>query len=212
MEFHKFLLTERFEHAFAFAISRHRFQERKNIPSPYMTHLFSVTALVCENIGFICSDPQKCEEFAMIAMLHDTVEDQGGKEAYNDLLRTFGKFIANGVLMLSDSIPENGHKPPKAIRNQTYLDKVLTDPVEFALISCCDKIHNLRSMYADSLVADSIEEFWSAFSASPEDTIKNYENLYEAFKTRLGTSSRVVKLFRDALDDVIENAFNRLPK
>ncbi len=202
MKFSTFILSERFEKAFCFAVSAHRNQTRKNIPSPYMTHLFAVTSMVCENIGFICDDPQKCEEYAMIAMLHDTIEDQGGNDTYNRLIEAFGQFVADGVLALSDCIPENGIKPPKAERNAEYLKKLQAHDLPIVLISCCDKIHNLNSMFADSLVLSNKAEFWNAFSASPTDTIANYRRLGETYANRLG-DQRIVKIYQHVLDKVV---------
>ena len=202
MQFNKFILSERFEKAICFAISAHRTQTRKNIPSPYMTHLFAVTSMVCENIGFICDDPNECESYAMIAMLHDTVEDQGGNEIYLRLIEEFGQFVADGVVALSDCIPKNGVKPPKALRNAEYLKKLQSDALPIVLISCCDKIHNLNSMFADSLVVSDKAEFWNAFSASPADTIANYRRLGETYEARLG-DQRIVKIYQHVLDKVV---------
>lgn len=201
MEFHQFLLSDRFEHAFHVALELHREQTRKNTHAPFMTHLMSVSSLVCENIGFICEDPRKSEDTVMIAILHDTVEDQGGQKTYQRLVREFGQDIADGVIELSDSIPEDGQKPPKSERNQLYYEKIERAPENIVLISCCDKIHNLRTMVADYLVAASPEAFWGAFSASPRDTVDNYERLGELYAKRL-PNHRIISLYKDALEGV----------
>lgn len=109
-----FTLSERFEQALSMACDFHRLQKRKNLPTPFISHPLSVAALVCENIEFVCSEPERCEDFAIIAILHDVIEDQGGMKAYERIAQAFGKDIADGVLALSDSACAQGdEKPPK---------------------------------------------------------------------------------------------------
>ena len=202
MVFHEFILSDRFEHAFNLALELHRHQLRKNTHAPFMTHLLAVSALVCENIGFISEDPVASENAVMIAMLHDTVEDQGGQATYRRLIAEFGETIANGVLALSDSTPDLPHnKPSKAERNQIYRQKMLHADPAIVLISCCDKIHNLRTMAADYLVAPSPDVFWGAFSASPADTVANYESLGQIYHQKLA-DHRILALFDQALNAV----------
>lgn len=197
----RFKLTDRFDKAFCFASKLHRDQKRKNLPVPFLCHLLSVSALVTENVCFITDDPEASEDFAIAAILHDTIEDQGGQETYEKLKAEFGIKIADYVWMLSDSIPENGVKPPKSVRNEIYKNKMLSEntPLGVVLVSCCDKIHNLRSMYADALVLGSDKDgIWCAYSSSPADTVANYELLLEIYKKRLGTL-RVITLYEQAL-------------
>lgn len=199
-----FRLSDRFDYAFCFASKLHRDQKRKNLPVPFLCHLLSVSALVIENISFITDDPEACEDFVMTAILHDTVEDQGGNATYEKLKAEFGTKIADYVLMLSDSIPVNGIKPPKAERNEAYKRKMLSEdtPLGIVLVSCCDKIHNLRSMQADALVLGSdMNGIWKAYTASPADTVANYEALLNIYKKRLG-ARRVIALYEQALQAI----------
>ncbi len=66
------MLTERFDEAFRFAHRLHRNQTRKGTPIPYISHLMTVAALVVEHGGN--------EDQAIAGLLHDAVEDQGGKK------------------------------------------------------------------------------------------------------------------------------------
>ena len=202
MQFTEFILTERFEKAILMACALHREQKRKNIPTPFMVHLMSVTSLVCENIGFVCDSPEQCEVYACTAILHDTIEDQGGRATYELLISKFGQEIADNVMMLSDSIPDDkGKKPPKAERNANYLKKMREAPVGIAVISCCDKIHNLRTMAADAMVYESKTEFWSAFSQSPELTVENYRKLRNMYAARINIP-RLIAIYDEALASV----------
>ena len=205
MEFTKFALTDKFDRAFALAASLHRDQKRKNIPAPFMVHLMSVAALVAENIGFFYDDAEHCEEFVMTAILHDTIEDQGGKATYELLRAAFSQQIADNVIALSDCIPEGGKKPPKSERNASYLQQLATEEIGIVIVSCCDKIHNLRSMHADSLYYaqnGNIAGFWKAFSQNWELTLANYKNLREVYANRLG-NHRLIALYDDALEKVV---------
>lgn len=204
MAFTSYVLTEQFDKAVCFAGKLHREQKRKNIPCPFMTHLLSVASLVCENIGFVCSDKDECESYVITAILHDTIEDQGGKKVYDCLIREFGQQIADNVLMLSDSMPDDvSSKPPKAERNRLYLEHLNTVPIGIVLVSCCDKIHNLRTMAADAKVAESIESFWSAFTQKPEPTVENYKRLRNKYAERL-PGNRLISIYDEALEAVIK--------
>ncbi|MBR4984760.1 MAG: bifunctional (p)ppGpp synthetase/guanosine-3',5'-bis(diphosphate) 3'-pyrophosphohydrolase [Proteobacteria bacterium] len=194
----QFELTERFDKAFSFASALHRSQKRKNIPSPFMCHLMAVSSLVTENVGFVCHNPQEAEDCVITVMLHDTIEDQGGMETYDMLCAEFGQKIADNVMMLSDCTPKNGVKPPKSERNRIYAEKIRNAPAGIALISCCDKIHNMRAMVADSGVL-GINEFWGAYSSSPKDTIDNYVLLGKLYEKKL-PGQRIIKIYKQALE------------
>ncbi|MBQ9243375.1 MAG: HD domain-containing protein [Proteobacteria bacterium] len=198
-EFYEFALTERFDKAFCLASRLHRTQKRKNIHTPFMCHLMSVCALVTENIGFICNDPNDAEDFVITAILHDTIEDQGGQETYNLLKKEFGEKIADYVMMLSDSIPVNGIKPPKAERNEIYKAKLRKAPLGIVLISCCDKIHNLRSMSADALLLK--DEIWEAYSEPPANTVNNYKALGDIYRNRL-QGQRIIEIYDQVLRQI----------
>lgn len=207
MEFTRFELTERFDHAFKIASILHRKQVRKNISAPFMVHLLAVSSLTGENIGFVCNDAKEAEDYVITAILHDTIEDQGGTKAYDLLKQEFGQRIADNVMLLSDSIPDDPkNKPPKSLRNAHYLAKIRdkeNTPDAIVLISCCDKIHNLRTMYSDTLAIDNVEDFWSAFTQKPKPTIDNYKHLSEAYHERLDkVCPRLPKLMDEILAKV----------
>ena len=75
-------LTSRFEDALVFAARLHREQRRKGSHIPYVSHLLAVAALVVEH--------GEDEDQAIAALLHDAIEDQGGKETRDEILRRFG--------------------------------------------------------------------------------------------------------------------------
>ncbi len=183
--------SERMDKAFALARELHRDQKRKNIPTPFIAHPMTVAALVIEN-----SDD---EDLVITALLHDVVEDAGGLPTLERVRQQFGDTIADNIMWLSDSAETP--RPPKRERNTMYIQKMLEAPENIVLISCCDKISNLRSMAADYLILG--DEIWKAYSLSPDETIANYQNLLQIYRMRLG-NHRVVLLLAQALTAVCE--------
>ena len=64
-------VSPRFSEAFVYAAALHRHQKRKGTTIPYVSHLMAVASIVLEAGGN--------EDEAIAALLHDAVEDQGGK-------------------------------------------------------------------------------------------------------------------------------------
>ena len=84
------ILTERFDKALLFASELHRKQKRKNSTAPYVCHLLAVAALVIENIESICANQEEVEDYVIVALLHDAIEDQGGMPTYERIKQQFG--------------------------------------------------------------------------------------------------------------------------
>ena len=196
------ILTERFDKALLFASELHRNQKRKNSTAPYVCHLLAVAALVIENIESICDDPVLAEDCVIVALLHDAVEDQGGMPTYERIKQQFGAKIADDVLLLSHSAPdETTERASKAVRNAIYLDNMRSASKNVVLVSCCDKIHNLRTMHADYLSLG--EKFWKAFSQSPRDTMDNYKKLGEVYAEKL-PNHRLIAIYNEVVAAVIK--------
>src|SRR4051794_7750612 len=79
----------RFERALVYALHVHGGHVRKATDVPYFSHLMAVSATVIENGG--------SENEAIAALLHDAVEDQGGRPRLNDIHDRFGAEVANTV-------------------------------------------------------------------------------------------------------------------
>ena len=65
-----------------YAFQTHAQQLRKGTAVPYVAHLLGVTALVLEDGGG--------EDEAIAALLHEAVEDQGGRARLSDIEERFG--------------------------------------------------------------------------------------------------------------------------
>ena len=89
-------LTDRFLAAVALAQEVHGHQRRTGTKIPYMAHLLVVTGLVLEDGGD--------EDQAIAAMLHDSVEDGGGRPMLERIETAFGRRVAAIVEGCSDSV------------------------------------------------------------------------------------------------------------
>src|SRR5215831_1039581 len=110
------VLTDRFDRALLYATHVHGGQVRKGTSIPYIAHLLSVSATVLEYGGD--------EELAIAALLHDSVEDQGGKARLEDVRNRFGPRVARVVAACSDSLADTAKGEQKADwkeRKEAYL-------------------------------------------------------------------------------------------
>ena len=102
------VVTDRFDRALLYASHVHGGQVRKGTTTPYLAHLLAVAATVLEYGGD--------EDLAIAALLHDSVEDQGGKARLEDVHNRFGERVARVVQACSDSLTDTA----KGIRERAY--------------------------------------------------------------------------------------------
>ena len=86
-------LTPRFEQAMAYVV--HGGQVRKGTTVPYFSHVLMVTAIALEYGA--------TEDEAIGALLHDAVEDGGGKPRQADVHSRFGDAVAQIVAGCTDA-------------------------------------------------------------------------------------------------------------
>ena len=164
------LLGQRFQDALVYASTLHVRQLRKGTSIPYVSHLLSACALVLESGG--------TEDEAIAALLHDSVEDQGGAPILAEVERRFGREVAAIVAGCTDS-DTAGEKPPWRPRKETYIAHLREAPLPVQRVSCADKLHNARSIVADlHRVGPAI---WSRFTGGRDGTLWYYETLVTVF-------------------------------
>jgi len=163
-------LSIRFEEALVYASRLHREQRRKGTRIPYIAHLLAVASLVLEAGGG--------EDEVIAALLHDGPEDQGGEETLRDIRRRFGDTVAGIVADCSDTFEEI--KPPWKARKLSYLEHLATASTETLLVSCADKLHNVRSIVTDYRTLG--EALWGRFKGGREGTLWYYRALLEVFR------------------------------
>ncbi len=167
-------LSEKFNDALVYAARLHRDQPRKGKDIPYIGHLLGVASLVLEAGGD--------EEMAIAALLHDAVEDQGGRPRLDEIRQMFGSKVARIVDGCTDSYEQDAErKAPWCDRKQKYIALVEqeADP-EVRLVSTADKIHNARAILSDHYeLGDAVFE---RFSGKKDGTLWYYRALVDAFR------------------------------
>ena len=128
---------DRIQHATVFATQAHSGQKRKYTGDDYIVHPIAVAQLVAENGG--------TEDQQVAALLHDTIEDCD--TTYGDIVRSFGKTVANLVLELTDEFttemyPEHN----RAQRKAWEADRLANVSLEAKLIKLCDMIDNTSTI------------------------------------------------------------------
>lgn len=163
-------LTDKFESALVYATRLHADQKRKISGVPYISHLLSVAALVIEAGG--------TEEEAIAALLHDSIEDQGGKPTREDIRQRFGET----VVAIIDGCTEwdTPPKPPWLERKTRYLDKLRHASPSVRLVSLADKLHNARSLLADWRQHGDF--IWTEFNSGKDKTLWFYQSLVEVYQ------------------------------
>jgi (p)ppGpp synthase/HD superfamily hydrolase len=174
------VLTDRFDRALLYAIHVHGGQVRKGTSTPYVAHLLAVAATVLEYGGD--------EDLAIAALLHDSVEDQGGKARLDDVRNRFGEGVARIVEACSDSLADTGKGERKAHwqeRKEAYLAHLRTADEDILWVSLADKVHNARAILRDLRKPDIGEKVWSRFKVPKEQTLWYYRSLADRFCERL---------------------------
>ncbi len=166
------VLGERFHRAMVFAAELHAGQVKKgghNIP--YISHLLGVTSLVIEAGGD--------EDMAIAALLHDAVEDQGGRPTLERIRADYGERVAHIVEGCTDS--EIEPKPPWLERKKAYVGHVREHAdSEVTLVSVADKLHNVRAILAD--FREIGEPVFERFKGRKDGTLWYYRAMVDAFR------------------------------
>jgi (p)ppGpp synthase/HD superfamily hydrolase len=167
------ILTDKFAIALVYATRLHATQTRKISGVPYISHLLSVAALVLEAGGN--------EQEAIAALLHDSIEDQGGSQIRTEIQEIFG----DGVVEIIDGCTEcdTVPKPPWKERKLKYLENIRHAYPSVRLISIADKLHNARSLLADARTYQTPQKsIWSEFKAGKEGTLWFYRELLHIYQ------------------------------
>jgi len=191
-------LSSRYLQAVEFAATVHQGSVRKGTTIPYLSHLLQVSGLVLEFGGD--------EDEAIGGLLHDAAEDGGGEPTLEAIRQHFGPKVETIVRENSDSITASKtDKAPWRERKEQYLAGIADKSASALLVSVCDKIHNARSLGADSRRLG--ESHWHRFNASQTELIWYYESLVEAFAARIGDDPRLgpaIALLRREVDALAE--------
>ena len=162
-----------------YAEDAHADDIRKGSNVPYVSHLWSVGALIMENGG-------DSNQIAA-GLLYDVVEDHGGIKRLEEVRALFGDDVADMVEHLSDSVVDTDAgeaKLPWPDRKIRYVDNLATIDDRTALVSAADKLHNLRSIVADYQQVGP--ELWQRFTVHEAGAhLWYYRSLIETLAPRV---------------------------
>lgn len=178
--------SSRIVDAFAFTYALHRTQVRKGSHVPYITHLMGVAAIVGRHGGD--------EDQLIAALLHDAVEDQGGRDTLERIREAFGADVARYVDGCSDS--DTDPKPPWQERKERFIQKATKAAPELKLIIAADKLHNARSIISD--LREQGNSAWRIFKGGRENTLWYYAEMVRALAE--DWSHPVLRELSDAVD------------
>ncbi len=165
--------------AIEFAAKAHHGQYRKSTNIPYITHPLNVAKIMLE-AG--CS-----ETLAVAGVLHDTIEDTDTTLA--DIETRFGPKVAR----LVDGLSEPDRSDTWENRKQHTIDDLRRAPLDVVLVTCADKLDNIRSIHQDYQALG--EPFWDRFNRPKEKQKWYYEALAAVFISRI-EDERTETLFR----------------
>jgi len=198
-------LTDRFDRALLYATHVHGGQVRKGTSTPYVAHLLAVAATVLEYGGD--------EGLAIAALLHDSVEDQGGKPRLDDVRNRFGDGVARIVEACSDSLADTGKGERKADwrpRKEAYLAHLRTADEDILWVSLADKVRNARTILRDLRKPDIGEKVWARFNVPTKQTLWYYHSLADIFCERLSNQlSNELREIVEVLKAEVDKAHSR---
>jgi len=129
----------RFASALSLARRAHEGQYRKGTSTPYIAHPLAVASLA---LHYGADD-----DVAAAAVLHDTVEDGGGRPMLERIRWGIGERVASIVDGCTDAY--GAPKRPWEERKHAYVARLPSLPAATKLVIACDKLDNLRATLDD---------------------------------------------------------------
>jgi GTP pyrophosphokinase len=195
-------LTNRFTSAIDYARHLH-IERRKRTDIPYMAHLLGVASLVMAEAGHAVIPVT--EDMVIAALLHDTVEDHGGRVRLEDVKQNFGPNVARLVEGLTDSFAgDSGNKEPWQQRKEAYISRLRKEPADVQLISAADKLYNAKAILDD--YREIGPEIWSRFKRGRNDQLWYFNALLDVFKESGG--SRTVQELESVIAELTQISAN----
>ena len=165
--------------AIEYAARAHREHYRKGTKIPYIIHPISVAKILIE---YDCA-----EELIVAGILHDTVEDTD--VTLENIRKSFGDKVASLVKAASE--PDKSDTWEN--RKRHTIESLKTAPMEVLLLTCADKLDNIRSIKED--YERFGESVWKRFRRAKDSQNWYYSALADLFLSR-AEGEPAVTLFR----------------
>lgn len=154
--------------AIEYAARAHREHYRKGTKIPYIIHPISVAKILIE---YDCA-----EEVIIAGLLHDAIEDTA--VTFEDIRRSFGEKVASLVKAASE--PDKSDTWEN--RKRHTIECLKTAPMDVLLLSCADKLDNIRSIKED--YERFGESVWKRFRRAKDAQKWYYSALADLFMSR----------------------------
>lgn len=181
--------------AIEFATVKHNGQLRKGSKVPYIVHPFETSHILTQE-G--CND-----EVIVAGLLHDLVEDT--EVSIIDIESNFGKRVAE----LVSSCSEDKSKTWRERKQHTIDFLSACEDIDVILLSCADKLANMRSIVADY---ESLGEgLWKRFKRGKTEQGWYYSRLIDVFGEKIRDHNmfwEISRLFNKVFVDYYTNASN----
>ena len=190
------VLGERFDRAVAYALDCHRTQVRKESGVPYAAHLLGVAAIALE---FGADETE-----AIGALLHDAVEDCGGRPRLEDIRARFGEDVAVIVEGCTDSFEADAEaeKAPWYDRKRAYIDGLLAHDAGtgdgILLVSASDKLYNALATANDAIRTGP--GVFDRFKSKKFGTLWYYRALASAYASHRGRQEQIAERLAAVVD------------
>jgi (p)ppGpp synthase/HD superfamily hydrolase len=142
----------------------HNGHNRKGKDVPYIVHPMAVAILLAQ-----AGAP---DEVIIAGILHDTVEDTG--LTLENIEEQFGPAVAGIV----EGCSEPDKSKPWEDRKEHTLKTLKTAPDGVWLVTCADKLHNVRDMVVD--YTKQRDALWGTFNRGKEEQAWYYRSIIEA--------------------------------
>src|SRR6516165_12512122 len=182
-------LTDRFTRAVDYARHLHiELRRGTNIPS--MAHLLGVASLVMGEAGQVPFPVT--EDMVIAALLHDAVEDHGGRPRLEHIRANCGDDVARMVEGLSVSFAEDASvKENWEERKRNYIGRLRSEALDVQLVSAADKLYNARTILDEYRTIGP--KVWERFERGRDEQMWYFRELLRLFKSA-GTN-RIVDEF-----------------
>lgn len=183
------------DRAAAFAIKAHSGIARKGKGYPYSLHVMEAAAIVAT----MTDDA----EMIAAAFLHDVIEDTD--YTYDDILKEFGKRIADFVLSESDAPDDGSRSDSWRERKIQTMNRLANSSREVKIIAMGDKLSNMRAIWRDYKVQG--DSLWQIFNVKERSAHEWH------YRTLVACLSELSDTFAyKEFERLVEDVFGKKPR
>ena len=157
--------------AIEYAFVCHIKTTRKGTQIPYIAHPLDVASILMKN--------NASEEVIIAGLLHDVIEEENVE--LEEVKRQFGEKVAQLVDFATEpaELRKGDRRKSWKARKQHTLDHLASATQEEKLLSCADKLSNIRDSINDH--KEQGEKLWERFNSTFEQQRWYYQTLCEVY-------------------------------